>query len=387
MDDIFLIGNNSVRKSINPEDVGDKKADADRVVKLWLNLRKQLCVASLSATRNVFDFSCYDFSLLQRIPTMAPMFSDVRRLLLILLGVVRLFLAVGTLMIVSSDITDKAGVLVYLDLTDAERMGAALRYGAVPFLFLYQLQLNNFFAEKMYYLYMQCGALIDFPETKSIRFYLNHRLPMLFILYYLLYVVYGIITLFFLQASIGQCIIFTNCLIHILIYWVRQQGIESTLCSLTSFIESFPDSSNAYMNIDDKSLTRASQVIRHMTLLETASPSYSGYMRHEFLKIMALPGKIRWLIRIVFHGSFLAATATVIVYSYFQLDRKKQNMWEDQISPCVDACTFDFGAGVHNGSNCRVCLCRCLMLLGKEINKCVKYLSVPNCSNDFACHC
>lgn len=338
--------------------------------------------AKLSGQHETFDYECFDFRNLKPMEHFSLRWNRSIRFLIQASATFRFFLAVAALVVIVSQVSS---VFPYDDVDELGRgvfmgLSQAIRYMPVPFLLVYMLQFNNAYAEMVYYKYLVRGALIDFPSSGSVRIILRQWIPLLFVLYFTAYLVFSIIVLLMFKVSFAQFLVYISAMSNVLVYWYQNQGLESRLLSLSEFIQSFPDSTGEYNNMDKHALGLASAALANMTLLEGNHTPYDSFWRRSYFKDVYSTAAKRTLIATGFRAAIAAAVVMVVLYAFFSLSSTAKASWQDLVNPCVTACVYEDTLNYQNSSRCSGCLCRCLRNLGKQLCDCATLFAVSNCS-------
>ena len=294
----------------------------------------------------------------------------------------RFFLSVAALVVTVSQVSS---VFPYDDIDNIGKdlftgLSQAVRYMPVPFLLVYMLQFNNAYAEMVYYQYLVNGAMIDFPSSGSPRILFRQMVPLVFVVYFMVYLIFSMAVLLLFRVSFAQFLVYISALTNILAYWYHNQGLEARLMSLSEFIQSFPDSTGEYNNMDKHSLGLASAALANMTLLEGNHTPYDSYWRRSYFKGVFTTTAKRTVVATGFRLAIAASIVMVVLYAFYSLSSTAKASWAEVINPCVSACVYDDALQYRNASRCSGCLCRCLRNLGKQLCDCTTLFVVANCS-------
>lgn len=322
--------------------------------------------------RDVFDHDKYDIDVLQDTPDLGPMKTDVAFMRDAVLNAYVLFNTVTTIMLVVDNF--KRSVSPDLRYQYGEDSFAVifglLTYMPLGFLLVVILLFNNFYSERTFYMYLRRCAIIDFPMSYGVGYIMTHIRSILFVLFWLVYFLFGIGVMIKFEAGVGTIFIFSNNLIvGMMLAWYRQQSIESKFISLSDFIQSFPDRNGTLGNIDETSLHRAALFVERLTLTETQEPSYTDYMRLFWWKnkqystaTMVCHHFSVWFI-------IFAMSGAAVGYFIFLQGRELKATWLNTVVPCATVCRSAFlnvSYAITPPSivlQCTTCVCRCLSQL------------------------
>lgn len=340
-------------------------------------------VQRLAGAHEIFDHDTFDFHILKPVPDLALRWNRTLRLSRNFFATLRFFFAVASLTILVNQAA--AGVsqdrIESLGDTTFRALAYVAQFFPVPFLFIVTQQFNNFFAELVYYKYLSYGAIIDFPASADKTYLTSRWQPMMFVVCFTAYCIFVCVVLIIFEASISIFVVVSSSLMAILSHWYSQQTIEDKLISLSEYIQSFPDETGGYDNIDRCSLGNASVALKNLKLLEGRQPSYHRYWRNSYFKSVFAETKVRVGLSFITKFGVVFIVSLVIVYAMFLLTVKDQANWTDLVSPCVSACVVDDTQSYQVAARCNGCLCRCLKELGLRMCGCTQNLVVGNCSS------
>jgi hypothetical protein len=336
----------------------------------------------LVGSTEVHDHDCFDFNTLKPIPDLALRWDRAGRVSRQFFSTARFFLSIASLTIT----TNRAAASV--SQTDIDKMGPnvflvlsyIIQFAPVPFIVIVMLQFNNNFAETIYYKYLTYGAIIDFPETLDRPYLCSHWLPMAFSIPFGVYGLFTICVLIYFKASFSVFVIVLSSLAGMVSYWYAQQGIEDKLISLTEFIQSFPDETGEYGNIDKVNMGTAAESLKSLKLLEGRVPSYDDYWRRSYFKAIFADTKSRIGVNLGARTLVCVAIAAVVIYALLLLSLNDSASWNSTVNPCVSSCVFDDSLGYNNVAKCGGCVCRCLEQFYIRNCDCGNRLTVPNCT-------
>ncbi|CUG63472.1 transmembrane protein, putative [Bodo saltans] len=336
----------------------------------------------LVGSTEVHDHDCFDFNTLKPIPDLSLRWNRAGRVSRQFFSTARYFLSIASLTIttnraassVSQSDIDKMGPNVFLTLS------YIIQFAPVPFIVVVMQQFNNIFAETVYYKYLTNGAIIDFPETLDRPYLCSHWLPMAFSIPFGIYGLFTICVLIYFKASFSVFVIVISSLAGMLSYWYSQQGIEDKLISLTEFIQSFPDETGEYGNIDKVNMGSAADSLKSLKLLEGRVPSYDDYWRRSYFKSIFADTKARVGVNVGMRTLICVGIAAVVIYALLLLSLDDNASWQTTVNPCIASCVYDDSIGYNNVARCSGCVCRCLEQFYIRNCDCANRLTVANCS-------
>lgn len=346
--------------------------------------RSQSTTTKLIGGREVFDHDNFDFHALRPVDNLMLRWNKVVRLGVQIMSTLRFVLSVASITIIcnqvssrfSQDLIDQLGSTTFLALS------YFAQFAGIPFITLILYQFNNFFAEMVYYKYLRQGAIIDFPNTTSKAFLCSNKTAILFVVCFTSYSLFILAVLLVLRATLGEFLLALSAMVGVSVFWYQQQGIEDKLISLTEYIQSFPDETGQYDNIDRTSLAAASKALQTMTLLEGRKPCYHDYWRSSYFKSIFAETKIRIGMGFAVRSFVLFAILLVMLYVFVITTSHNSSSWATAVNPCVKMCVFDDALQYHVAEKCSRCLCGCL----KELNMasglctCTTRFVTPNCT-------
>lgn len=336
----------------------------------------------LVGSTEVHDHDCFDFNTLKAIPNLSLRWNRAGRVSRQFFSTARYFLSIASLTIITNraaasvpqgDI-DKMGAQVFLALS------YIIQFAPVPFIIVVLLQFNNMFAETVYYKYLSYGAIIDFPETLDRPYLCSNFTPMAFSVPFCTYAIFTVCVLIYFQASFSVFVVAFSSLAGMMSYWYAQQGIEDKLISLSEFIQSFPDETGNYGNIDRVNMGTAAEALRDLKLLEGRVASYNDYWRRSYFKSIFAETKARVGLSVGVKALLFIVIAGLVVYALFLLSLRDDAAWQSTVNPCIASCVFDEALGYNNAARCEGCVCRCLEQFYIRNCDCTSRLTVQNCT-------
>jgi hypothetical protein len=354
-----------------------------------------------------YDMEHFDFNVLSPVPKLAKLHNPSSLRAGALLRVARYTICVTALIMVNSQVMGHLAPEIAEDLGLAYViLGNAARFAAAPLYLLIMLQFNNYYSEKMYFKYLQNGALIKFPDTGNFRAMIRSWLPRLFLIYFTIYVVFALCVMFVLRTTFATVVMFLNIIAGIVSFWIRQQSITSSFVSLSSFLEAFPDADGQFARYDDVRLTTAALALTKLTVVEATAPSYNVVMRQLYWKLLNIGPTTRGMLRIAVYTVAFGTLAFAVWYSLYYIDQTNLDRWDEVLNPCVSACyriTQSVSEVVSRGDAVaralindtwavNRCYCECLRRLTVgtlAAEDCMNQLSVPNVdvNRTLCCRC
>jgi hypothetical protein len=303
------------------------------------------------------------------------------------------FNSIATMMIILMNFRSDVPPKLRHDFGEArfEAVMDAVCYAPMCFFALVFLIVNNYFSERIFYMFLRRRIIIDYPESAAPGYIFGHAAPLLFLATFALYALYSVAVLVYFEAPAGVIFIFLNNLgVGVGLVWFKQQGIENRFISVSAFIQSFPDADFDYDNIDAASLKAAADHMERITLVECRDACYQGRMRAAWFNYLSVPSVLRG----AFNAAVVAVLAGLVAACYFyflQLSHKEdETNWTLKLNPCIEACadgvnlTGTVAAGDARGV-CGWCAARCVKALHlgaahRTLASCHALLSTAMCA-------
>eukprot|EP00759_Apiculatamorpha_spiralis_P005995 PhF_6_TR13539/c0_g1_i2/m.21641 len=243
--------------------------------------------------------------------------------------------------------------------TDGSNVGYIMYiavYGPLAFLVMIILVFHNFFSEMAYYEYLKRGAMVSFPMSGSPKYWVTMKMPFAFLFILLAYV--GFMLWYFgsTGASFPTYYVFlSNIVIGIVLFWVKHQSIDSRFLPLGTYIQCYPNSLGVQQDtIDAANLSKASDSLRHTTLVISEEAPYTNDFTTWFVLFMEWGRWVPWALRIVLIGSIFAVAAIALSLFQSDLQAAEEKSWKDLVNPCISVCYSVLG----NVVNC-TCITLC----------------------------
>lgn len=318
--------------------------------------------AVYSEMREVFDFEEMDLTKRAKVEKLRKMKPDYVFYIDSILNVFVLFNAISTVMIIMTNFrgsvpgpqqTMNGSHQSFVYLFDT------LTYAPLAFFLMIVLFVNNHYSERTFYLYLTHRVIIDFPESAQPLYMIKRPRAVLFLVYLIGYVGLAIFVLISYAADFGTVTIFANNMaVGVGLLWFKAQSIEDKFVSLSTFIQSFPDETGDYDNIDATSLGTASEFLTNLTLAESRDPAYTSLMRLAWWRRENFAAHHRFVRRVAILVLILALAGGCFGSFFVLTNLHKKAAYERDINPCVGAC-------VRVASNatidtCALCLRLCL---------------------------
>ena len=263
------------------------------------------------------------------------------------------------------------GVITIMSLAQAygvrKQVDPLLVYIAVftplVFFLLNVLLFNNYYSERAYYHYLEHNAIIDFPESSVFASWITHPAPVAFLLTFLAYVGFMFYLFGITGGSISEIWVFmSNTVIGVFLFWYRHQGIESSLISLSDYIQSFPNKHKKCGTMDQEVLSDACMTLHDCALIGTRHMCYSGHMRDwwwgpDHLNL----GPLKKVLHFAVLLGIVAGAAFAAIYMLQTASQIQQHNWDAEVKPCVSVCLLKTG-------NCTDCLGLCRKVSGNPLN-------------------
>lgn len=317
-----------------------------------------------------FDHDKFDFSNLSTMENIKDFKTERGYIMDVLLNTWVLFNAVTTLMVIVTSFKRNVDPYRVQEFGEFkfDVIVKFLTYLPLLFLVVVVLMFNNSYSERVYYMYLAKNGIIDYPASNAPMSILKQWRSYLFFLPWIIYFAFGLIVMLKFNAAGGTIFSFLNNLVvGIMLFWYRQQAIESKLISLSDFIQSFQDSQGVYGNIDEVSLKRAANFLESITLCDSREPSFSDYMRLFFWREKSYSSVSmcchHFFVWVIIGSLSGAAVAYFLTMQHFEV----QGIYDRQITPCVSSTQSAFAsmnAANSTAQQCGFAVCTCLRNLG-----------------------